>query len=220
MKNSSDLLVLFIFYINLSLFLFHFYSFYLISRHRNKYTSHNNIFPHNFHIWFHWLLSLEPRCKQTRESRCKYIKPRCMSNHFIMCSLLNLAEANRAWMHCTEHNNQHQAKRSGLTQWHFTTFEPWQEYEWALCNKHTLSEGQAKHFCHLCCQSLPQSSMSLGGCQKGGEKVQRKKETKQEFRAAQCSHVYLYRIKSLLWSGLLKMCFSNSKWWLPWELQQ
>lgn len=32
-------------------------------------------------------------------------------------------------------------------------------------------------FCHLCCQSLPQSSMSLGRCQKGGEKVQRKKET-------------------------------------------
>lgn len=176
MKNSSDLLVLFIFYINLSLFLFHFYSFYLISRHRNKYTSHNNIFPHNFHIWFHWLLSLEPRCKQTRESRCKYIKPRCMSNHFIMCSLLNLAEANRAWMHCTEHNNQHQAKRSGLTKWHFTTFEPWQEYEWALCNKHTLSEGQAKHTSVTCAVShCLKAACLLAGVKKGVKKCKEKK---------------------------------------------
>lgn len=28
------------------------------------------------------------------------------------------------------------------------------------------------------------------------------------------------KIKSLLWTGLIKIRFSNNKWWLPWELQQ
>lgn len=82
-------------------------------------------------------------------------------------------------MHCTEHNNQHQPERSGLTQQHFTTSEHHTRDRNMneFCATNTLSEGQAEHISDLCCQSLPQSSMSLDRCQKGGEKVQRKKET-------------------------------------------
>lgn len=133
----------------------------------------------------------------TRDIRCKYIKPRCMPNYFIFCSLLNLAEANSAGMHCTEHNNKHQAKRSGLTQLHFTTFECYTHgknmNEFCATNTQFQRDRQNAVLSPVLSVTASKQHVSWQMPKRGWKSAKKKRDTKQEFWTALFLHVYLYQ---------------------------